>query len=324
MRNDFRQFMVYDLEIAARKHGASIPPMTAILPVWQGMQVRGEIHRIRGNKASLLIGDMRVDTTNDTAVMLVRISDQTTSNSVYSDPAAGLFQEHRKTGAQGSDFGVHVLLSALPERRYPNVYTCLIERVPGLSAELVRRLLSRALGVEYHRDATFYQYPAPGGGRDQNGNPRVERCRPHVELRGRPSQTLIADINSGRMTGVSLIKSEPHVAIAGASYLRKERSELQLSIDHNSLPVNLWSSMRSAMRRNSGTYPEALLRFRMAGTERNVSVRINTASGTPVNDVYIKSADISRIRPLLAQSSSIIVAHLVSRALPHLIANRTV
>lgn len=324
MKNNYRQFLVYDLEVAARKRGASIPQLTDLIPVWQRMQSTGELHRIRADSASLLIGDISVDHQNNALVLLVRISDRLTSNSVYSDPSSDHFQEHTKSGREGSDFGVHVLISTAPERNLPNVYTCIIERVPGLAADLVRRLLTRMLLVEYQRNQAFFQYRSPGGGNHRDGTPRMERCRPHLELRGRPSQDFIADINQGRMTGLTLIKSEPHVAIAGASFLRKERSELRLSIDHNSLPLNVWSSVQTAMQRSAATYSEANLSFRLGGTNRNVSVKVDTATGSPLSELYITAVDINNVTPLLAQSSKRIVGHVVRRVVPHLLSNRHV
>jgi hypothetical protein len=324
MRNDQRQFQVYDLEVAVQKQGAAVPSMQDVLGAWQRRFAAGQLHPIRGQTGTLLLGGIELDPANQTATLLVRLSDQMAPNSVYSNPAAGQFNEHLKAPQEGADFGCHVLLSTAPEAAQPNIYTCALERVQGLPANLVHRLLSKLLHYEYRQNAAFYQYPHPGGGLDRAGQPRVERCRPHIELRGRPSDTLIDDINRGRLTGVSLVKAEPVAPIAGAAFLVKTRSELQLSVDRNNLPANLWDQLQIALRRNSQAYETAKVTYRVPGVTRTVTVELDAATGQPLSDMYIEAFELSNIRPLLAQSSQTIVPHLVQAAMPNVIARRAI
>jgi hypothetical protein len=143
-------------------------------------------------------------------------------------------------------------------------------------------------------------------------------------LRGRPSDTLIDDINRGRLTGVSLVKAEPVAPIAGAAFLVKTRSELQLSVDRNNLPANLWDQLQIALRRNSQAYETAKVTYRVPGVTRTVTVELDAATGQPLSDMYIEAFELSNIRPLLAQSSQTIVPHLVQAAMPNVIARRAI
>ncbi len=324
MQNNRRQFYIFDLELAARKVGATVPTMNDVVPVLQRMKNTGRTYSLRSNTATMLIGDMAVDATQRFVTLLVRLSDTTTPNSVYSDPAAGQFNEHVKVGNVGSDFGCHVLISTAPEQGVPNIYTCAIERIPGLPFDLVRRLLSKLLNFEYHDDATFFSYPHPAGGLDANNQPRRDRCCPHVELRGRPSDTLINDINAGRISSVSLIKAEPVTPIAGAPYLTKSESELKLGIDHNNLPVNLWASLSQAIQQNAHTYNAAQVKYRVPNSNRTVTVEIDAATGTPLTEMYIMSFELANIFPFLAQSAMQIVAHLHQLAVPQFLAHRAI
>ncbi|WBT06039.1 hypothetical protein PFY01_15215 [Brevundimonas vesicularis] len=324
MRNDQRQFQVYDLEIAVTKKGASVPNMQAVMDAWQRRYAAGQLHSIRGRTATLVIGGINVDQAAQTATILVRLSDQMAPNSVYSNPAMGGFNEHLKAAQEGADFGCHVLLSTAPEAGSPNVYTCAVEKVTGLAASLVQRMLSKLLHYEYRQNPSFYQYPHPGGGRDAAGNPRVERCRPHIEMRGRPSETLIDDINRGQLTGVSLVKAEQVAPIAGAAFLSKKKTELQLSIDHNNMPANLWNGLVTALRRNSQAYDSAKVSYKVPGVSRTVTVELDASTGQPLADLYVEAFEISNLRPILAQSSRTIVPHLVQAAMPQVIARRTI
>lgn len=324
MQNNRRQFYIYDLEVAARKAGATPPPMSDVIAVMSRMHAASRTYTIRTNTGTLLIGDLAVNVPQNYAVLLVRLSDKLTPNSVYSDPAAGRFDEHVKNGNVGSDFGCHVIISLLPEQNIPNIYTCAVERVPGLPPELVRRMLSKFLTFEYDEDPASFSYPNPAGGLTRGGLPRMERCLPHVEMRGRPSDSLIDDINAGRLSGVSLVKSEVVAPIAGAAYLRKSTSELKLDVDHNALPAQLWDSLRAALHRNARVYPTAKVSYRVPGESRTVTVEIDAVTGAPLNDLYVKSFELNNIFPFLAQSARQIVPHLRDLAVPQFIANRTI
>lgn len=324
MQNNRRQFYIFDLELAARKAGATVPTMNEIVPVLQRMKNTARTYSLRKSTATMLIGDMAVNAAQQFITLLVRLSDTTTPNSVYSDPAAGQFNEHLKVGSVGSDFGCHVLISTAPEQGMPNIYTCAIERIPGLPFDLIRRLLSKLLNFEYHDDATFFSYPHPAGGVDANNQPRRDRCCPHVELRGRPSDTLVADINAGRISGLSLIKAEQATPIGGAPYLTKTVSELKLGIDHNNLPANLWGSISQVIQQNSQTYNTAQITYRLPNSSRTTTVEISTANGAILTEMYVLSFELTNIFPFLAQSAMQIVAHLHNLAVPQFLAHRTI
>jgi len=324
MQNNQRQFYIFDLEIGARKAGAVVPAMNDLIPIYQRMKNNARYHPIRRKTATLLVGDMAVDAAQQFVTLLVRLSDQLTPNSVYSDPVAGDFQEHVKVGNQGSDFGCHVLISTAPEQGLPNTYTCAIERVQGFSFALVQRLLSKLLNFEYNDDPASFSYPHPAGGLDRQGQPRKDRCCPHIELRGRPSDTLINDINNGHLSGISLVKTEAITPIAGAAYLRRKSSELKLDIDYNNLPANLWNSMMQAFQQNSGQYGIAKVSYQVPGSKRTVTIEINTANGAALTEMYILSYELTNIFPFLAQSAINIVDHLKNLAAHHFLTYRNI
>lgn len=322
MKNSKRDFYIFDLEIAARKVGASIPTMSDILPVLDRMKKAGRIYPVYANSASMIIGDIAVDNVHHYVTLLVRLSDKAAPNSVYSDLKTGHFNEHIKSGNVGADFGCHVLISTVPEKGLPNIYTCAIERIPGLPFDLVRRFLSKLLSYEYKQNTSFFSYPHPAGGLDAKKQPRLERCCPHIDLRGRPSDALVSDINSGRITGVSLIKSEPVTPISGAAYLTKHTSELKLGIDHNNMPANVWASLTQAFKQNAQTYNTAQVKYRVPNSTRTVTVEIDAATCAPLTEMYICSFEINNIFPHLASSAQSIVKHLHDLVQPLFLSHR--
>lgn len=285
MQNDRRQFFIYDLEIAARKEGATIPQMDDIVPIFQRMKDTARIYPVRADSGSMLIGDIHVDVAQQIVTFLIRLSDKTAPNAVYSDPVAGQFDVLIKQGNQGSDFGCHVIVSTAQEQGLPNIYTCAIERIPGLPSGLVQRLLSKLLHYEFKEDDSSFSYLHPAGGLTRQGLPRMDRCCPHIEIRGRPSDTLINDINNGHITGISLVKAEPVTPIAGSAYLRKRETELRLQIDQNNLPANMWESLIQSFQANSGNYGVAKVSYKLPSNNKTVTVKIDTQTGNPLEEL---------------------------------------
>ena len=324
MQNNRRSFYVFELEIAARKAGAAIPTMNDIVPVFQRMKDTARTFSLRANSAIMLIGDMHVDAAQQYITLLVRLSDKLTPNSVDSDPVAGHFVEHVKVGNVGSDFGCHVLISTAPEQGLPNIYTCAIERISGLPFDLVRRLLSKLLNFEFHDDPASFSYPHPAGGLDAHNQPRRERCCPHILLRGRASDTLIADINAGHLSGVTLVQTQAVAPIAGAAFLHSKTFELKLGIDHGNLPENVWNSLLSVFQRSAANYGTAKVSYKVPGSTRTVTVEIDANTGAPLTEMYILSFELTNIVPFLAQSAMQIVGHLRDLAVPQFIGHRTI
>lgn len=324
MQNSRRQFYIYDLEIAARKEGATIPTMDDIVPVFQRMKNTARTYPISADTGTMLIGDIQVDANQQFVTLLVRLSDKTAPNAVYSDPVARQFNVLVKQGNQGSDFGCHVLVSTAQEQGFPNIYTCAIEHIPGLSSRLVQRLLSKLLKYEFKDDATSFSYLHPAGGLTRQGQPRMDRCCPHIELRGRPSDTLVNDINNGKITGISLVRAEAVTPIAGSAYLRKRETELRLQIDQNNLPANIWQSLVQSFQANSRTYGVAKVSYKVPGNKKIVTVKIDTNNGNPLEELYVKFFELSKIFPFLDQSALRVVDHLRDLAVPQFLTHRTI
>jgi len=145
-----------------------------------------------------------------------------------------------------------------------------------------------------------------------------------VKFGGRPSATFVHDIESGKVSGISLLKSEQNAPVAGVAYLKKSQSELRLSIDRGNAPANLWGDIKQAFKSEAAEYPEGKVTFRLPNQLRGVTVIVDSDTGAPISEMYIESVVISGIAPLLSSSSQAIVPHLEALARPHLLDNRDV
>lgn len=314
MKNNERQFYIYECEVSCRKNGAPAPEMSTLCDIWKDWADRDEaISSIRNDSGSLLIGDVVIDPAQSMTAILVRLSDQMLPNSVYSDPNNAVFVEHTKVDSEGGERGAHIFISTEIEQGKPNIYCCAVERVPGLRFDLMGRILNKVLRYQFQKDATIFQYPHPAGGQHRDGTPRMESALPHIELRGRPSQSFIDDINNGRLTGISLLKQELRTPIGGRAYLYPTASELSVGIDHGNLPANLWANLKAAVKSKAQDFPTAKIQYTLPGDSRTVTVVIDAATGAPLEELYVKSERVTNLVPFLADSSETVVAHLSDR-----------
>ena len=75
MQNNRRQFYVYDLEIGARKAGATVPTMNDVVQIFEKFRAAGRTYPIRANTATMLIGDISIDVAQQFITVLVRLSE---------------------------------------------------------------------------------------------------------------------------------------------------------------------------------------------------------------------------------------------------------
>lgn len=325
MKAKFRQVFVYSLDVEAGRSGASLPTMTDLITVLDRRRLAGQAHiPIQSGDVEVILGDVVIDHANQHATLLIRQSDRHYADSVYSNFGAGVFRTHTKVTGEGGETGGHAFISLAPEQGIPNRYTCIVEKVPGLDVTLMRRLLNRILHGEYDDDPTAFSFPNPAGARTRAGTVRIDRCLPRMEFQARPSKTLADDVQNGRLTGITLSRAVTHTPVGGVPYITKREAFLKLDIDHNSLSGNVWGDVRKALRAEAVDYPTAQIGIRLPGRKKTVSVKVDSANGSPLSDVYIQSFDIDNISPPMAQSAQAVVPQFAARVLPLLTRERNV
>lgn len=325
MKSDERSFFFFDCEIASQTIDAKLPEMRELVAVWQKYFALGQVtQEIRKGSAQLILGDIQVDKNNNTVNMIVRLSDLKAPDAVYSNTTTGTFIQHRKKLKDGNDLGAHILISMLPEVDKVNTYSAIVEQIQGLNYREIRRVLNYILHLQYTDDPSVFEIDDPRGRRTRDGKLRRVSHLPRIELLGHPSESLVSDLERGTLSGVVLIKTEPLTPLGRAPFLRKQETQLKLTVDHDSKPVEVWKSLKSAITGQAKDYPNAKISFKLPETKRSVTVKIDSETGTPTDDLYIRSVMLKGIAPRLASSSNTVVLHLVALALPHLLASRNV
>lgn len=325
MKNSERIFYFFDCEVASSTSGVLLPTMDELVTVWKRYVDAGQAKvSIRKKTAHLMIGGIDFDAANGAVTMLVRMSDSQAPNAVYSNVQNGTYIEHEKGEEEGNDVGAHIVISTLQESTKPNTYCAIIEAIRGLNYRDVRRILNRVLHRQYDDDPTVFMVDDPRGRRTRTGELKRVSHLPRLELTGHPSESLVTDIDRGKLSGVVLVKSEAKTPVGGTAYLTKHETELRVAIDHRNLPQNVWTNLKAALATEATLFPTAKISFQLPNQPRAVTVKIDSITGNPVDELYIRSVRLTGINPLLANSSQVIVKHLIALAKPHLLHHRSV
>jgi hypothetical protein len=325
MKSNFRQAYVYNLDVETKRRPAVLPSMNVLLDVLEKrLALQQASLALNNGDAHITLGDVVRDPASHTAALLFRHSDRYAADSVYSNIAGNTFRAHAKNVGEGGEMGVHLLVSTAPERAVPGRYTAMLEKSQNLNAGLIRRLINRLLHDEYDANPAFFSYDSPAGQRDRAGNVIKERTLPRIELDGQPSQTLAHDLQQGRLTGITLLKAVPHIPVAGIPYLTKQEASLKIAVDQHNLGGNIWGDVRRAIAAEAGTFPIAQIGVQLPGRKKVVSVKVDSATGNPLTEMYVKSHDIWNINPPMASSAQAVVLAFVDRIRPLLIRERSI
>lgn len=325
MKSNFRQIFVYNLDIETKKRPMVLPPMREMLDALERRRLAG------GGSMALQNGDSHItlapiifDDPTESAALLFRHSDRYSADSVYSDIAGNTFRAHSKTVSEGGEFGAHLVVSLAAEQGIPGRHTALLEKTPAVPAALIRRLINKMLHDEYDTNNTFFSYPSPAGQRDRQGKVVRDRALPRIDLDGQPSANLARDLQQGRLTGIVLTKAVTHTPVGGVPYLTKREATLKVAVDQSNLGGNILQDVKRAIASEAANYPVAQIGVQLPGRKKTVSVKLDTATGSPLSDMYMKSHDIWNISPPMAASNQNVVASFVDRIRPILISERNI
>lgn len=325
MQATSRRVFVHYLDVDATRKDAVLPSLADCVAIWDRRRQAGQgVVDIGAGDVVVTLGDVVFNAGDNTATLLFRHSDKGAAESVYSDIRANRFRPNTKNANEGGETGAHLFLSLTNERGYPRRYTCIIEKVPYLDATLMRRVLNRMLHDEHGDDPSSFEYDNIHGQMTRGGLVRKERCLPRIEFEGQPSANLAQDVENGYLNGVQLIRTEPHTPVGGVPFLTRQEATLKLSVDQGNLPANLWGEVRRALRAESANFPAASVSVTPPGGTRSVSVKVDSATGAPLDGLYTRSHDVIGIAPPMRHSSETVVPQLDRMVHPILLSERRV
>jgi hypothetical protein len=325
MHNSQRWISFYDIRVTTNKKAASPPLMAEIVQALADrVEEKKALHAIGKETAFLEIAEIRVNKKRKYALMLLRISDRTAPDAFFSDPAAGTSRVERKQEGEGRGFGAHLIVSLEPEANRPDTYLMLLEKNHGLHRSHIQRLLQAVLRGQYKEEDEPFTCEDVSGARDKEGRPKMVTFRPMLELTGHPSETLVAELEAGVLKGISIVHLHPKQALSGRPWLEASEDILRFKATSTQPIKKILKDMKSFFAdKASKGYQRARVKFQKAD-KTNDSVEFDTATGSIVDERYVKTRLIKGISPPMDDSADAIVDHFAALMEEQLLEHREV
>ena len=231
-------------------------------------------------------------------------------------------RRHRNTKAikfapKGSDeddeFGCHFFISRTP---HPNgKYTFYLERMTKLGASNVQALF-RHIFSSQHESVKEKGGIGLFAGPHKKGKNKDVGYGIIVDLVGIPSDKAATIVNQRLITGITLVSEDTKAPFGGKKYLRARKQDLRVQLDLQAASnvVDLFDDLKGAFKSEASKWKTARLQFD-SPTEGKGSISLDTATGSILEDRFIKKVTITAISPQLPTSSGQIAAHFASKVL---------
>lgn len=313
MKNNERRIYYYDASVKSSSKYANPPNMDEVIAAIKVQFDKGRAkHSILKGSATLEIGDISIDNERCFAILLVRISDTAAPDAFFSDPIKGTSRVERKQAGEGRGYAAHVLISTVETSGAPNNYLMVLEKNTGLHRHHIVRLIQAVLKDLYKREPDRFACDHIGGQR-YKGAPKRVNFRPMLELLGHPSKSLVQELEKGTLKEVSLIHSEEGSQLGGKPWLKTQEKVLKVKASISNPIHNMWNQLVEVLKQQSENgYERARIKFKKDDNE-HISLDIDTATGNSLDDRFVRTSRISDVKPLLDESSDLIVKHFADR-----------
>lgn len=311
MKRTERTLYFYDLHIGSRAVHARPPLISELVDAWRAMFQDQDAVILRDRGAIVFrVGDLRIDEETQMLSILIRKSDQNAPDAAYSDVDTGKIRFVRKNENEGGDTAAHFVVSLLPEADKPDTHMSMLEGVAGITHRHVQPLLNAVIRVACNHDPERFTYPDASGARHRDGSEKRHKFQPKIELRGHISENLTRDIERGKVQGLELTRSGAAAVFGGDQFLSEKEKALKVSVDENIPAQNRLQRLVQAMCSRSDDYSTGRIKF-TDENDKSHKVDYDLQSGTPEQQLYIKSCKLEGIDPPLAQSSERVVEYFV-------------
>jgi hypothetical protein len=299
----------YDLIVGSRAGHARPPTLDEIVRTWEDYYTASEASLSHeGGSVVYRIGDLQVDRQEQVVRLLIRKSDINAPDAAFSKLDTGEVRFARKGNDEGGDIAAHLLISLSPEQHTPHTHLCMLEGMAGISHRHVQPLLNTLIRHACHQDKYRFSYPDPAGARHRDGSEKRHPFQPKLELRGHTSDDLARDIERGQVNNLELVEAGAQGQFGGDQYLAEDSYSLSVKVDKNIPRQNRLDRILNAMRSRSATYGTGRIKFKDEN-DKTHTVSYNLQTGTPEQQMYVKSFVVRNINPPMALSSENIVSH---------------
>jgi hypothetical protein len=304
-----RWVFLYDLKLGSNPKDAPLIPLRAVFDQLVPRYERGDsVKLVNKDSAAIRLQRLHIDKNTATVRLLINYADTNVVDPVFADLRTGKLRFEPKLKGEGVAVSAHMVICLDPQPK-SGTYLVALEDVPGVG----RSKLAPFLTSEFKAVAHF---PF------RDVDDRVKASRPLVEILGHPSQQLRADLSSGTLAGIELVK----MVLDGGEFdeeglLKEERRLVRCKVQprlRGEDALDLINRLRG--RGHASGYSGLKVRFkRDAGNTRTVDVPTIREDAGDVQ--YVRYERVSGFDQPMEQSISDIRSDMLSKMLTLLYVN---
>ncbi len=292
-----RDLLFFDMIVARRTHHAPYPKLSELAALWieAGADTAAPVKTFEKGMVTCIIKDSHLDEHDNVLTLLIEVSDKNAPDTTYLDHDNRTGRTFKKEEPEGAGFAAHVLIS-LDEQK-ENTYTVVIEVMPTVNASRIQSVLNWTIRRLCAVDDELFAFVRPGG--SKKAVPYV----PHILLAGHPSDAFIKDIETGRINGMRLIKSEEKRSLGQKGYLKIKKYVAEVSVSRDIPKGERWGFLKKGAKMVKDEFPMARILVQPESGGKSFHVDIDSDTGTLIGQAYTKSKRLTGFDSMLQSSS---------------------
>lgn len=306
-----RDVLFFDLTVQRRATQAPFPPLSEIFPLWEkaSLDIKFPVKKFLDGSVTAIIKDYANDPVAKTITMLVEVSDRNAPDSTYLDHDTRGSRHNQKKKSEGNGFSAHIFISTEHNKGVPNTYLTFVEAIPNVSIQRIQSTLNSVIRHFCEKDGKTFTYQRPGG--SQKLLPFV----PHIALAGVPSDQFIADIERGKIHGMTLVNTVVKQPAAASAFVKFEEASLKVRVSKNIPKGQRWKTLLDTAKSKKVDFPTARIWLQPEEGGKSGHVDVDADTGKIIGEAYVKTKRISAIDPPIENTSpDKIVAQFAAKA----------
>ncbi|MEQ1545967.1 hypothetical protein [Methyloglobulus sp.] len=286
MKKTERLVYYYDLSISANSRTFPAPKPISVRKAFELMQlvpIDKRTKSIAKESELLYISDWKIS--NGIISILINKSDKGISDPVFTIPEEKKRRTAEKTGKEGQDFSVHLVIRLPNDDLQPALV--IVEHCNGLGVFTILKLLNQILSDATQLSPGDFEQTHPDGAVDSSGKPKKYNVVFKCIFDGHISDDLKHDLDHGKFQSIELItEKDRFTSFDDDGYIVEKCKTLVLTLDDSDTQVsNLYDRILRLIKKQNKDYSKAKIKFKTeTGLDRTVNM--DTAEGLAL--AYVK------------------------------------
>jgi hypothetical protein len=251
----------------------------------------------------VFIRDFQYSDDGSKACLLICDTDGDAPGASFANLDTDIQRDVDKEAREGRPESAHLLANLDAEAGHATRYLALLEESSRLPRGLIERYVNALLKIVCKQQRATYTAPHVDGSVELDGRPRMQPFRAKMALQGHLSDDFRADLEAGKLRGISLeTSSADKVNFGEARSVAFRRNDIKLR-PAGSWKDNPMGKVQDALHiGNANKFENARIVFQTQDGTSHVAI-LDTETGNLVNEGYIKRSRLDGFDHLLSEAS---------------------